>query len=183
MKKIVFFTLLATFFSAQIVAQVSQPDADRKEKKPFKDRLFWGGDIGAAFGTSTFVNIAPLGGYRITDKLSVGLGGTYQYYSIRFSDGKYSSSIYGGQVFSRYNFTDRFFAHTEYQILNMEVFDPIGWQNRRTNIPFLYVGGGVAYPMGRNSAIVGMLLYDTLQHRLSPFSSPLQYRGGIVIGI
>jgi hypothetical protein len=164
-------------------AQTSLPQSEQTPKPTFKERIYTGGDLGLAFGTSTFINVSPLVGYKLTEKFSLGVGATYQYYSVRFSpEEKYSSSIYGGQLFSRYILTDQFFLHSEYQQLNMEVRDPIGFEIRRATVPFLYAGAGYSMPFGARSAFVGMLLYDLLDHRLSPYSR-LQYRAGIVIGI
>lgn len=177
----IFFLALLPFFG---VGQVSQSDNPPPTKPPFKDRIYYGGDLGALFGSTTFVNVSPLVGYKITPKLSAGVGVTYQYYSFRINaTERFATSIYGGQAFSRYYFNRQLYLHGEYQLLNMEVFDEIGFEVRRETVPFLYGGAGYAYPLGQRSALVGMILYDFIQSRFSPYSSPLQYRGGIVFGI
>lgn len=182
-RKFSLITIICLFFSMISMAQVSQSSADDEPKPSFKDRLYTGGTLGLELGTNTFINISPLIGYKITEKFSAGVGSTYQYFSTRYSaNEKYSTSIYGGQLFSRYSINEQFFLHSEYQLLNMEVYDPIGFQVRRATVPFLYGGGGYSMPLGGRSALVGMILYDLLDHRLSPYSR-LQYRAGIVIGI
>src|SRR5690554_7446721 len=73
---------------------------------PFKDRLFFGGDLGLSFGTVTYIRVAPIIGYNISPKFAVGGGPSYQYYKDNRYSG-YETSIYGGSVFGRYFVLDR----------------------------------------------------------------------------
>ena len=165
------------------------PSASLPDDKPtFKERLFTGGNLGLSFGNTTYIDVSPLIGYRISERLSTGLQPTYQFIRQRFCDVngnnclKFDYSIYGGSLFARAFITKEIFAHTEYQVLNLEVYDDLVFDSYRTNIPFFYVGGGYRSQLGANAAIVFYLLYDIHQDRLSPFP-PLIPRGGIVIGL
>ena len=173
-----YFSLLILFFSISLTGFAQSDLTSRK----FGDRLFAGGDVGLTFGTVTFINVSPLLGYRITDDFSAGVGGTYQYFKQSFDGAEFQTSIYGGRVFARHAILEDFFVHSEYEILNLEVADAFGFATGRQNIPFLYVGGGVRQSIGGSSYFVGMVLYDVIQNRLSPYN-PLQIRGGFIFGL
>ena len=72
-----------------------------KDFTTFKERLYFGGNVGAWFGTTTYVNLSPLVGCKITKQFSVGGGITYNYYSQTYGRQKYTSTIYGVNVFAR----------------------------------------------------------------------------------
>jgi len=156
---------------------------------PFKDRLFFGGNLGLQFGSATYVDVSPLVGYRLTEKLDIGVGATYIYYKIKetayFLDG-YETSIYGGRVFSRYHFMENIFAHVETEVLNMEVPKAItGNSNNyslvRDNVISILGGGGYAQPIGENSAILMMVLWNFNEDPNSPYLNPI-FRIGINAG-
>ena len=92
-------------------------------KKNFLDKVFVGGNVGLQFGTVTFVEVSPLVGYRFTDKISAGIGITYEYYHYQDRYYDFKTNVYGGRVFGRYNFTENLFGHVEYEYLNLEAFD------------------------------------------------------------
>src|SRR5262245_12495917 len=112
MKKLQRLFILISFIlscSADLSAQF--PDGDS-----FWDRLYFGGNFGLQFGDQTLVDLSPLVGYRLTEKLSVGVGATYIYY--HFEDPyhyypSYSTHIYGGSIFTRYYFLENIFGQVE----------------------------------------------------------------------
>ena len=52
-KRITFLSFILILTASISYAQVAQPDADPKEKTPFKDRIFTGGNLGLGFGNYT----------------------------------------------------------------------------------------------------------------------------------
>src|SRR5688572_11858407 len=77
----------------------------------FSDRLFFGGNFGLQFGSYTYVDISPMVGYKITERLAAGVGATYIYYSVddHVYNLNYKTHIYGGSIFSRFRVTEQFF--------------------------------------------------------------------------
>ena len=131
------------------IAQDSTMIRKQPPKHDFWDKFYTGGNIGAQFGTVTFFEVSPLIGYKITDRISAGVGITYQYYQYhdRYYDLK--TDVYGGRVFGRYFFTDYLFAHAEYEYLNLEAFD--FYPRRRVEVGSLMAGKNY---MARNSVIL-----------------------------
>lgn len=172
-------TLIALGLLVQLTA-IAQNGEVEKEKSSFADRLFFGGNINVNFGTVTVLGATPVVGYRITDKLSAGIGGTYVYYAENIPGyGDFSTSLYGGNVFARYRITNEIFLQSEYHQINTEV-----WQFsefRRLWIPMAYVGGGYRVPIGSNSGLLMMILYDLIGDPNSPYSNPM-ITGGFVFG-
>jgi hypothetical protein len=144
----------------------------------FIDRLYFGGGLGLQFGTITAIDISPLVGYKITERFSAGIGGTYIYFR---APGFRSTDIYGGRVFSRYMILENLFAYTEYELLNREVYDDFEGL-RRMNVSGVYVGGGYFMPVGRNAGVGLMLLYNLNETRYSLYNNPI-FRLGFNIGL
>lgn len=137
-------------------------------KESFSDRLFYGGNFGLMFGTVTYIELSPLIGYRITDRLSAGPGISYIY----MQDNRYdlSTSIYGGRLFARYNFTDYLFGHGEYEVLNLETPYSL---NGRTNLTSIFVGGGYRQRLGSNSFLSIMGLWNINDSEYSIYRNPI----------
>lgn len=141
------------------------------------------------FGTYSNLKIAPLVGYRITKKLTTGLGVTYIYFSEKNLSGAYSTHIIGGSTFARYmiidsfedliglNFAGKLFGHAEYEGLSLErrYFDAINNnpENGRFWLSSIWLGGGFAFPIGENSGMYLSVLWDVLQNQNSLYASPL----------
>lgn len=134
--------------------------------------------MGAQFGTVTFIDVSPLLGYKITDKIGAGIGATYQYYHYRDKFYDFETNVYGGRVFGRYLFTDYLFAHVEYEYLNLEAFD---FNRRRVDVESLLAGGGYVQRVSDNVSIVAMLLYNFTESVYTPYTNPI-IRVGVNIG-
>ena len=161
--------LLLSFFSDEVIAQ---PDIDMTNK------IYFGGSFGAQFGNTTSLEVSPLVGYRINTNLSVGFGLSYIYYSYKDPDPAYSflnftSSIYGGRVFAKEYVFRNIFLYGEFEILNLNEPNPFtGVLSRKTTANPL-MGGGFSQPMGGNSYIHFMILWDTNADVYSPYSNPI----------
>jgi len=71
----------------------------------FRERVHFGGGIsGLSFGNPTSIGISPMAGYQLTNNTVIGLGLTYQYYSINYggSVGKLTSNLLGERIFARH---------------------------------------------------------------------------------
>ena len=148
-------------------------------KKNFLDKVFIGGNLGFQFGTETVADISPLVGYKITDKISAGIGITYQYYHYKDQYYDFETNVYGGRVFGRYNFTDYLFGHVEFEYLNLEAFD---FYRRRVDVESLLAGGGYTQHLGPRSGIVAMILYNFTESAYTPYQNPI-IRIGFVVGL
>jgi hypothetical protein len=94
-------SLIFIWFVSRSIA-FGQREIDPEENPSFKDRMYFGGNLGLQFGTVTLIDVSPLAGVMITPKFSSGIGATYQYYDDNRFQGSAGSS-YGGRFFTRYN--------------------------------------------------------------------------------
>ncbi|MCP4457716.1 MAG: hypothetical protein GY816_06770 [Cytophagales bacterium] len=166
---------------------VSMASAQYKSGGGGGDKIYFGGGFGLSFGTgSTSISASPIVGYKITDEFSAGVGITYQYLKYKVPDAQFNN--FGGSLFSRYQFTNKYFAHIEYERLSFEY--PTGYLTpdgdvesaRGTNDAF-FVGGGYRESLSRNSSFSLTILYDLLyDEELSPYASPLNVRAGVAVG-
>src|SRR5690554_961456 len=119
---VAFFFLLLVSFLGKTNEAFAQREVYLEDNPPLKDRMYYGGNFSLQFGSVTFIDISPLAGVMLTEKLSTGLGATYQYLNFRHASS--SSSVYGGKLFCKYNITQNFFAHTEAESLNTAYYVP-----------------------------------------------------------
>lgn len=184
MKKIYIPTIFLFFFS--FFAKGQMPITERKENqssKKFTDNLFFGGNFGLQFGSQTYIELAPIIGYKITERFSAGLGLKYIYYKIKdnYSTLNYSTNIYGGGPFARFTLYEGLFLHGEYEILNLEVPD-LYYNLKRENITSVFLGGGYRQMIGDRSSIDFLFLYNINENRNSPYVNPV-IRIGFGFGI
>ena len=92
--------ILIYFTLSSVVGQVAD---STKVKKEFSfDDFYAGGNFGLQFGTITLIDVSPLIGYKITDRYSMGIGGTYTYYRDKRFNPAYTSNVYGGRLFAKF---------------------------------------------------------------------------------
>ena len=154
-----------------------------EDKPSLKERMYFGGNFSLQFGSLTFIDISPLAGVMLTEKLSTGLGATYQYLNFRYANS--SSSVYGGRVFGRYNITQNIFAHTEFESLNTAYIErgPTPADDRliRDWVNGFFVGGGYFTPFGNRGGANITLLYNLVyDSKRSPYNEPYVIRVGFV---
>ncbi len=169
------------------MVQAQMPLKERNENQPgekFIDKLFFGGSFGLQFGSQTYIELAPIVGYKITQRLSAGLGLKYIYYKFndKYYNYNYTSNIYGGGPFARFTVLDGLFLHAEYEILNLEVPDIYYRNYTRKNITSVFFGGGYRQMIGDRSSLDFLFLYNINESVNSPYVNPV-IRIGFGIGI
>lgn len=176
---VVFLLTIPLFINAQ------NASAGKYSDKSFRDRLFTGGDLGLQFGDITLIDIRPLIGYKITDSWAVGITATYIYYKDSYYD--YKTNIYGGSIFTRYyvEIIDNVFLHGEYEVLNYDApyLDMSGHiYYKRITANNVLIGGGYSFPLGENSSVDLLLLYNLNENEQSLYSNPI-IRVGLNLGL
>jgi hypothetical protein len=157
-----------------------QPD---KPKASIKEKFFFGGGVGAAFGAVDYVEIAPLVGFRVVPRVDLGVQPFY-----RWTDyGGYSTTDYGTRLFTRVRLVSSFFVEADYQFTSYEqgYTYPNGaiGTTRATNNAFL-AGGGYTVPLGRNAGLYFSALYDFTYDNgpNAAYDSPVQFQVGVAVG-
>jgi len=177
MKKLAFAALvLVLAFPA--FAQTPEPPA--KPKSSIKDRLFFGGGVGASFGTVDYVEIAPMLGFRVVPRVDLGLQPFYRWTSS--SSG--STNDYGARVFARVRIVSSFFGEADYQYTSYEYPIYGGGTTRSTHNAFL-AGAGYTVSLGHSAGLYFSALYDfTYQGNdpYRPYDSPVQLQVGVAVG-
>ena len=138
-------------------------------------RVTWGGSMAIQLGTVTLLGASPKIGYRVTEKLTAGLGGTYYYISDKVYGN--TSKFYGASAYARHLIMPRIFVHAEAERVHMR----IGYELQPTAIDMLWIGGGYYTSISPRAAAGMVLLYDVLENPNSPYSNP-DIRGGITFG-
>ncbi len=146
------------------------------------DKLFYGGNLGLQFGTVTRIDISPMLGFKVTEKFTPGLGFIYQYMNDRnYPDSKLN--VFGGRIFLRYYFFERFFTHAEYEYLTFKTnnFNPIG-KEEQISLNNILLGGGIREKISEKTYVNLAILWNINESAYSLYSNPI-IRGGVIFGL
>lgn len=172
--KIRIISLLFCFLSigqltAQDIESTPYTSAADELKPSIKERFYFGGNLGAQFGNYTMINVAPLVGFKITDKWSIGSQTTYSYVKINYSNYLLEDHIYGASLFTRYFIFKNFFAHSEFEVLNGN------WAGtgERFNVNSMFVGGGYLYKISSRAGVGISAMFNLLPSMYSPYRNPI----------
>ena len=154
----------------------------KKWKDNFQNKIFYGGNLGLQFGTVTMIDISPMVGYKLTEKLYPGIGFTYQYMNVRdYLDSKFN--IYGGRLFLRYYFFERFFAHAEYEYLFYRTnYYSSNGMDQQINLNNILLGGGIREQVSDNVWINLTVLWNINESVYSLETNPI-IRGGLLFNL
>jgi hypothetical protein len=180
-------------FMAALHAQVEESVQNggnrgkEREKIPFSQRLVFGGDLGLSFGTITYIKIAPIVGYKVTDRLTAGLGPIYIYES--YKNYNLKTSTYGGKALVSFTIIrgsslpasigiGDIVLHAENEVINLEptYYNPFTFDyffGDRIWINNLLLGGGLSQSLGGKFAVSIFVLWDVTQNQYSPYSNPI----------
>jgi len=154
-----------------------------------KSKLFFGGNLGLAFGTYTIVNVSPLVGYQFTPVIAAGVGINYSYYGYNDGYWNYKQSYAGMSIFGRVYPIKQFFIQVQPEE-NYMWYSQSGMGSNQDQptlkinqfVPSLLMGGGAAIPAGGNGAFTISIMYDVLQNIYSPFYHQAVYGFGYSMG-
>jgi hypothetical protein len=142
----------------------------QQERPPLKSKLYYGGYINLSFGKYTVIGAEPMVGYKITPKLSAGVKIRYDYIKDKRYTSTYTTSNYGGSIFTRYRIIPALYLHAEYAAYNYELYYASEVSERKW-IPFLFLGAGYSQRVGGNTWLNIQILFDVLQNSNSPYNS------------
>ncbi len=146
-------------------------------------RIFWGGNLGLMFGSNTYIAVDPVVGYRLTNRISAGVGGNYSWTKSNYYN--YTIQTFGGNVFASYTiikdlgeilpFNDNgaILAYGELSLINISDY----YQNSPVSGEvWAYTPlAGLAYqsPVGSRSYVLLMILYNFNESSVSPYPNPV----------
>ncbi len=146
--------------------------SEPKDFETFKERLYVGGNVGASFGSTTYLNIQPLIGCKITKKLSAGIGGTYNYYSQSYLGTRYVSTVYGTNAFARFMVLESVFAQVGWDKLSVPDYAGVAPDSRRW-VDNILIGGGYRQAFSNKGAFIAAIFYNVNQSPYSPYQNPI----------
>lgn len=170
------YLLFVFIFSATITYGQEDFEHSNKLFNFDKSKIYFGGNLGNfMFGSVTSIDISPIVGYRFTEKFSLGLGISYQYFnSISYN---INTSIYGGRILGDYIINEYIILHSEFEELSYETkyYDITNqyFNQSRFWVPALYVGGGLKQQLGEHSYAYVMVLFNILDSSLPHVSNPI----------
>jgi outer membrane protein assembly factor BamA len=174
MKKIYVLFLLLTVSYAGVSAQ--QADSTMTKKAPAKksepSRVYYGGNIGLNFGDYFRISVAPMIGYILSPKTSVGAKIGYEYIEDKRYQNKRTYNNYGGSLFFRYRVIPQAYLHAEFAYMSYKysVETQLGEiDSDRQWVPFLLLGAGYVQPVSTSTSLFVEVLFDVLNDPNSPY--------------
>ena len=175
--------LLLLAFHLSLIAQ-------EEESNGRKGKFFLIPEIWLSFGSSTYIDLAPMVGYHVLDRLALGLGPHYIYQSYNSKSSTvndYSTHSYGLKGFVRFslitnaedflpiNLFSELFVHFEYEGLSLEeaYYVPPYTGDGRYIYQGILLGGGLSQRVGMYNSVSFTVLWDLNQMTISPYSNPI----------
>jgi len=159
--------------------------AEKKKLDDFKnqsfiDRLRLGGSFGLSLGTVTNINLSPMAGYHLTERLVGGVGATIMYFRYKYYE--INTINYGGRGFLMYSVIPEVNIIGEFEALNVEA----SYQKRKW-LGSPMAGASYSQPLGGKfiKAVHLTALYNFSYdsqidkyngQNLSPYGSPFVFR-------
>jgi hypothetical protein len=175
-----------------IPSVMAQPgEMTQPEEMTRKGKFFIVPELWLSFGSMTYVEVAPLVGYQVTDRLAVGLGPHYIYQSRKatsYYPYAYQTHVFGIKGFARFalithaeeflpiNLFSDLFAHVEYEGMSLEkqyYYAPNFPDDGRFIYQGFLVGGGINQRVGLYNSISIMVLWNLNESTRSPYSNPV----------
>lgn len=151
----------------------------------FRQRLHFGGGLsGLSFGNPISIGVSPMVGYSLANNTIVGLGVSYQYYSVNYggSIGKITSNLLGERVFIRqYIPTLTALLGQSYLVGQVENYSNLSQSNNIYNLGYsnpVLVGIGIGSKLGINLSVMYDLNYSSSSGKVSPYGSALVVQVG-----
>lgn len=185
MKTTKYILVIVTLFLAcsYLMAQYDPPEEideeiqkEQKRSRYQESKFFFGGNLGLSFGTYTYIEIAPLVGYKFIPRLWAGLGPKYMYLK---QQNFYETSIYGVKAFASFTIFQNMseyipvnlgdlFVYAENESLNLDPY----LTNEREWINIMLIGGGLRFPLGYRAGISILILWDVTQNPEYNYANP-----------
>jgi hypothetical protein len=153
----------------------------------FKERLFFGGNLGLMFGTITDLQISPVVGYWLLPRLAVAIGPTYRYFrSTDYYNLVNKTSIYGAKSYAQFVLIQDMssfipmgahtgvFLHIEDELLSLKAnfwkapLNPRG----RFYVNTVLLGGGISQQIGKRSSMDFMVLWPLNESDYNIYNKP-----------
>lgn len=168
------------------VQTLAQEEMSNRKGKLFLVPEFW-----LSFGTSSYIEVAPLLGYHVNNRLSAGLGPHYIYQSQKatpYYPVSYQTHVYGLKGFARFaiitnaeqflpfRLFSELFAHMEYEGLSLEkkyYYAPTYPDDGRFIYQGFLLGGGFSQRVGMYNSVTFMVLWNLNESTRSPYSNPV----------
>jgi hypothetical protein len=158
-----------------------------KDTPAFKERLFFGGNLGLMFGTITDIQVSPVVGYWLLPRLAIAAGPTYRFYkSTDYYNLSSKTSIYGGKAYAQIVVVQDIssfipmgshtgiFLHIEDELLSLKANfwkAPLNPQGR-FYVNTVLLGGGISQQIGRRSSMDFMVLWPLNESDYNIYNKP-----------
>lgn len=160
------------------------PTNDDKKSEGFSfDKVTYGFNGGASFGSYTYVYVAPRIGYFLTPSTIVGTQLIYQYTADNrnSTSGRLVGHSYGTGLWARQFLIEEVFLQAEWETINQPVYTFTGTERMESRqwVNSLMLGAGYFKRFNNKGGVSASVLYIVnYDDNNSPYSSPWVFRIG-----
>jgi hypothetical protein len=164
--------------------------AQEEEETGRKGKFFFIPEIWLSFGTRTYIDLAPMLGYHVMNRLAIAIGPHYIFQTQNanaYYQSSYQTHAYGLKGFARFslitnaeeflpiNLFSELFVHVEYEGLSLEkaYYVPPYTEDGRFVYNGFLVGGGLSQRVGMHNSVSFTILWDINEMTVSPYSNPI----------
>lgn len=190
MKKSFFILALSGFLLSPVWGQREDQRMQMEDEMPSKKgKIFLVPEFWLSFGSSTYIEIAPMIGYHALERLVIGAGPHYTYQSVKITPTTpyaYETHAFGLKGFGRFalitnaeqflpiNLFSEVFVHFEYEGMSLEkniYYKPT--DEGRFIYHGILLGGGINQRIGMYNSVSFMVLWNVNESAFSPYSNPV----------
>lgn len=187
-KKYSFLVIAFLAFATVNFAQTAEVETPKDEESILK-KLVFGGNVGAGYANGWNINLSPTVGYKLTKSTIAGVGVSYLHSDFRnpYYANRTTYNSTGGRIFAQQLLFQNLYAHVEYEYLSYEIkvrtSDGRIVNQFEANAPGFLLGGGYTTSFGNGIGFTTEVLYNVLYRAgISPYATPLVFRGGLMFG-
>ncbi|MGC9331719.1 MAG: hypothetical protein ACP5DZ_07580 [Bacteroidales bacterium] len=172
-------------FVVSVAGTVSAQYSLDKPKPGFRERVYFGGGLGLAFGNVNMVDVSPRVSYMIHPRWYAGIGGNYFYYKNNLYN--FHTNMYGVNMFVNYTVIKDFsnilpvkdnsgslLLYAETNFINMAPeMDYVKQRNERFWLFQPMAGLGFKIPTGRRAYALILIMYNFNEMYYSPSGNPV----------
>jgi hypothetical protein len=175
-------TLIITIITFSLSQKQLFSQKRKEEPPPFRERLFFGGNLGLQFGTITDIQLSPVIGLWLLPRLAVAAGPNYRFYK----EPSFRTDIYGGRVYTEFVFIRDlnsliplgihlgFLLHAEDELLSLQssVWKYPPYTSDRFYVNTALCGVGISQPLGRRASMNFLVLWALNDSYYDLYSDP-----------
>lgn len=154
-------------------ATKNNTNSKKNKNSEWVKKITYGGNFQLQLGNISFIYLSPTIGYKLSEKINLGIGAIYNYSSYRTS-----LFNFGIHSYARFFVKQNVFLQIQYDKLNQPDYFS-SYSNKTVWVDYLLLGLGYTQPISDYIALNSLCMYNLSPNLLSLYPSRLIIQFGI----